>query len=153
MIMQIVSRIVFGIAAAILIVLALTIVVFGLAELIVTIRESWRDATDAALTAIGYVVIAIAVFDVSRYFLEEEVLQTRDARGFGDDGRGLGRFLTTIVIAVFIEGLVIVFQVSKRDITEILYPTALIITAVIILFGLVIYRFGLIKMRRNPNEQ
>jgi hypothetical protein len=37
---------------------------------------------------------------------------------------------------VFIEGLVLVFRVSRESVTEILYPTTLLITAILIVVGL-----------------
>ena len=50
------------------------------------------------------------------------------------------KFVSTIAIAVFIEGLVIVFQASKDDLPTMLYPTALLLTAILIVIGLGIYQ-------------
>ena len=66
------------------------------------------------LSAIGYVVIAMAVFDVAKYFIEEEVIRGREMRDAAEARRSLTKFVSTIAIAVFIEGLVIVFQASKE---------------------------------------
>jgi len=59
-------------------------------------------------------VIAIAVFDFAKYFIEEEVIRGREMRLMSEARRSLTKFISTISIAVFIEGLVLVFQVSKQ---------------------------------------
>ena len=41
---------------------------------------------------------------------------------------------------MFIEGLVTVFRVSKEDVEKMLYPTALLLTAILIVVGLGIYQ-------------
>lgn len=138
--METLSRVVFGIASATLMLLATALVAFGAIELIAALGKSWRDGGDALLTAIGYVVIAMAVFDVAKYFVEEEVIGKRTAPTAIEERRSLTKFISTIVIAVFIEGLVIVFQVSKRNVEEMLYPTALLATAILIVLGLGIYQ-------------
>jgi len=85
---------------------------------------------------IGYVVIAMAVFDVAKYFVEEEVIRKRVNPTVTEERPSLTKFISTIVIAVFIEGLVIVFQVSKQNVEKMLYPTALLATAILIVLGL-----------------
>ena len=57
-------------------------------------------------------------------------------RGAAETRRSLTKFISTISIAVFIEGLVLVFRVSKESISDILYPTALLLTAILIVIGL-----------------
>jgi hypothetical protein len=54
--------------------------------------------------------------------------------------RSLTKFVSTIAIAVFIEGLVIVFQASKESLPDMLYPTALLLTAIVIVIGLGVYQ-------------
>ena len=78
----------------------------------------------------------MAVFDVAKYFVEEEVIRGREMRTDAEARRSLTKFISTISIAVFIEGLVLVFRVSKESISDILYPTALLITAIVIVVGL-----------------
>src|SRR6185295_13414429 len=79
-------------------------------------------------------------FDVAKYFVEEEVIRGREMRSPAEARRSLTKFISTIAIAVFIEGVVIVFRVSKQDIESILYPTALLFTAIVIVVGLGVYQ-------------
>jgi hypothetical protein len=82
----------------------------------------------------------MAVFDVAKYFVEEEVIRGREMRNAGEARRSLTKFISTISIAVFIEALVLVFRVSRQNIGDLLYPTALMLTAIIIVVGLGIYQ-------------
>ena len=94
-----------------------------------------RPATDFS-GSIGYVVIAMAVFDVAKYFVEEEVIRGREMRLASEARRSLTKFISTISIAVFIEGLVLVFRQSGQDVGLILYPVAVLMTAILIILGL-----------------
>jgi hypothetical protein len=137
-IMGVLSRIAFASASVALMALSFALVIYGASEVI--LAPSWVAAGEALLIAIGYVVIAVAVFDVAKYFVEEEVIRGREMRTPGEARRSLTKFISTIAIAVFIEGVVIVFRVSKQDIELILYPTALLFTAIVIVVGLGVYQ-------------
>ena len=105
------------------------------------------------LSAIGYVVIAMAVFDVAKYFVEEEVNRGREMRAASEARLSLTKFVSTIAIAVFIEGLVIVFQASKQSLPEMVYPTALLLTAILIVIGLGIYQRLSADVEEKVGEQ
>jgi uncharacterized membrane-anchored protein len=130
------SRMVFAVASIVLMLMSCGLVVFGTWEVIAGLTSSWADGSTALLAAIGYVVIAMAVFDVAKYFIEEEVIRGRQMRTAAEARRSLTKFISTISIAVFIEGLVLVFRVSRESVAEVLYPTALLITGIVIVVGL-----------------
>ncbi len=138
--MDILSRTAFGIASTVLMLLALALVSYGLIDLIASLSKPWHEGADAVLRAIGYVVIAVAVFDVAKYFVEEEIIRNREMRLASEARRSLTKFISTIAIAVFIEGVVIVFQVSKQDVEKMLYPAALLVVAILIVLGLGVYQ-------------
>jgi len=92
------------------------------------------------LEPLGYVVIAMAVFDVARYFVEEEVIRGREMRLASEARRSLTKFISAISIAVFIEGLVLVFRQSEQDIQLLLYPAAILCTGLVILLALGLYQ-------------
>jgi hypothetical protein len=130
------SRLAFAGASIVLVLMSFGLVIFGGWEVIAGLTSSYADASMALLAAIGYVVIAMAVFDVAKYFLEEEVIRGREMRRAAEARRSLTKFISTISIAVFIEGLVLVFRVSRENITEILYPTTLLVAGILIVVGL-----------------
>jgi hypothetical protein len=136
---DVISRIIFGIAAGILMLLALLLI----ADVVVRTAStflSWQGVGFAALTGIGYVVVAVAVFDVAKYLFDEEVIRAREMRAASETRRSLTRFISTIAIAVFLEALVTVFRVSQEDVTKLLYPTLLLGTAILLVVGLGIYQ-------------
>jgi hypothetical protein len=138
--MEMLSRFAFGTASLVLMAMSLALVIYGTLEVIAGISTSWSQAGDALLAAIGYVVISLAVFDVAKYFIEEEVIRSREMRQMSEARRSLTKFISTIAIAVFIEGLVTVFRVSKDEVERMLYPTALLLTAILIVVGLGVYQ-------------
>jgi hypothetical protein len=139
-IMALLSRLAFASASLVLMVMSFALVVYGAVEVATVTWSSWRDAGSILLAAIGYVVIAMAVFDVAKYFIEEEVIRSRELRSAAEARRSLTKFISSIAIAVFIEGLVIVFQSSKDNLSDMIYPTAVLLTAVLIVVGLGIYQ-------------
>ncbi len=100
----------------------------------------WSDAGPGLLGAIGYVVIAMAVFDVAKYFVEEEVIRGREMRLASEARRSLTKFVSTIAIAVFIEALVMVFREGNEDVTRLLYPASILLLGVVIILGLGLYQ-------------
>lgn len=138
--MEWLSRFAFASASLVLMAMSIALVVYGAVEVAMVGIGSWKDAGGVLLSAIGYVVIAMAVFDVAKYFIEEEVIRGRELREAAEARRSLTKFVSTIAIAVFIEGLVIVFQASKDDLPTMLYPTALLLTATLIVVGLGVFQ-------------
>jgi archaellum biogenesis protein FlaJ (TadC family) len=138
--MEWLSRLAFASASLVLMAMSISLVVYGAVEVAMVGLSSWKDTGGVLLSAIGYVVIAMAVFDVAKYFIEEEVIRGRELREAAEVRRTLTKFVSTIAIAVFIEGLVIVFQASKEDLPTMIYPTALLLTATLIVVGLGVFQ-------------
>jgi hypothetical protein len=139
-IMEYVSRGVFGIASVVLMLIALALSVYSAGLILLALRSPWAEAGPGLLESIGYVVIAMAVFDVAKYFVEEEVIRGREMRLASEARRSLTKFVSTIAIAVFIEGLVLVFRQSGQDIAMILYPAAILLMGIVIILGLGLYQ-------------
>jgi hypothetical protein len=138
--LEMVSRVAFACASALLMVMSVALIAYGVVEVVAALGGSWQEAGNTLLRAIGYVVISMAVFDVAKYFVEEEVIRAREMRLASEARRSLTKFISTISIAVFIEGVVTVFQTSKEAVDQMLYPTALLITSILIVIGLGVYQ-------------
>ena len=139
-VMEVISRGVFGLASAVLMLIALALSIYSGGLIYVALRGPWSEAGTGLLESIGYVVIAVAVFDVAKYFVEEEVIRGREMRLPSEARRSLTKFVSTIAIAVFIEALVMVFRQGSQDVALILYPAAILVTAVLIILGLGVYQ-------------
>ena len=134
--MSYVTRAVFAFASLLLMALAVALVGFGLADAVKAFAAPDASGADAILDVLGYVIVAIAVFDVAKYLFEEEVQRDKEKRSAAEARRSLTKFLSTIVIAVFLEALVVVFKTAREDVALLIYPTALLVAAVIVLVGL-----------------
>jgi len=139
-VMEVISRGVFGLASAVLMLIALALSIYSGGLIYAALRGPWAEAGTGLLESIGYVVIAVAVFDVAKYFVEEEVIRGREMRLASEARRSLTKFVSTIAIAVFIEALVMVFRQGGQDVALILYPAAILVTGILIILGLGLYQ-------------
>lgn len=138
--MELIARIAFGLSGALLMLLSAALAAYGVYDFVVSASGSLAAGGEGLLRAIGYLVVAIAVFDVSKYLIEEEVVRGRELRAASEARRSLTKFVSTIAIAVFLEGLVTVFRVSKDQVSEMIYPTLLLVTGILIVLGLGVYQ-------------
>jgi hypothetical protein len=134
-----ISRAIFGIAAAILAFFAIVLAGSAVSDFVVA---AWnrQHVGMSALSGIGYVVVSIAVYDVAKYLIEEEVVRGRELRVASEARRSLTRFISTIAIAVFLEALVTIFRVAQENVTDLLYPTFLLVAAILLVLGLGVYQ-------------
>ena len=123
---------------------------FGLAALGVTLLgiacyrlglAALRDLNllHQTLECIGLVTIAIAVFEVGKFMVEEEVIRERQLRSVLEARQSLTKFLTIVIIVVSLEGLVLVFETKLEDVAELIYPTALLAVAALVVIAMGIF--------------
>ena len=108
-----------------------------------------------------YLTLALAVFDLGKTTLEEEVLLYKDILRHSSTRRTITRFIAAIIIAVSIEALLMIFKSAlKGDGDFIIQAVWIIIAAALLLLSLGVYVFLgskaeilLIKSRRvtQPN--
>jgi len=91
------------------------------------------------LDEVALIVFSIAVIDVSKYLIVEEVLKGHD-RSPKEARRAFTKFITIIVTALSLEALVITIESVKTDITKLIYPILLFLAATILLVGLGVYQ-------------
>lgn len=146
------SRAIFGLAAAVLALFALVLAGSAITDFVIA-AWSRQHVGASALSGIGYVVVSIAVFDVAKYLVEEEVVRGRELRVTSEARRSLTRFISTIAIAVFLEALVTIFRVTQEDVTKLLYPTFLMISAILLVLGLGVYQRLSVSVEREVGEE
>jgi hypothetical protein len=134
-----ISRGVFALTAGVLMLLALALALDAVTQFVLALWGR-RDIGLSALIGIGYVVVSIAVFDVAKYLIEEEVMRAREMRVASDARRSLTRFISTIAIAVFLEALVMVFRVSQDKISDLVFPTLLLFAGMALVLTLGLYQ-------------
>lgn len=152
---DILTRTAFGIASLALMLLACTLIYYAGVGVWESVRVPERDLGQTALEAVGYTVIAIAVFDVGKYLLEEEAIRGREMREAGEARRSLTKFVSTIIIAVLLEALVTVFEAGKENPQLMIYPTLLLVAGVLLIVGLGVYQrlsVGIEKRASDPTD-
>ena len=133
------GRIIYGSISISLGLISLTIMIVAIWDIWAAFSEKTKLLT-ALLDSIGLIVIAMAVFDVSKFLLEEEVFRIRDKGSLPDARERLTKFLVIIAVAVSLEALVFIFSTAKQDISKLIYPTFLLIAAVMMVISLGVYQ-------------
>lgn len=137
-------------ALASLFLLAISVAMIGAAGL-----DIWRSAgageplKAALLDGIGLIVVSLAVFDVAKYLMEEEVLRERELRSATEARQTLTKFLVIIIIALTLEGLVFVLGAAGTDLSLLVYPAALLAVSALLVVSLALY----VRLSSNAERQ
>ncbi|WP_208858096.1 general glycosylation pathway protein [Halomonas aestuarii] len=129
-------------------IISLAMIIYAIFDILTSFHDRALLAT-ALLDAIGLIVIGMAVFDVSKFLLEEEVLDVHANKTNVTRRATLVKFLTIIIIAIFLESLVNLFAAAKKDISLLIYPTLLIFVGVLFVIGLGVYQ----KLTQEEDNQ
>lgn len=107
-------------------------------------------------TIIVYLTLALAIFDLGKTTLEEEVLMHKDIFRHSSTRRTITRFIAAILIAVSIESLLLMFKSALSDSELLIQSVWMMMAAVGLLVGLGCYVYlgakaesVLLKMRRG----
>ena len=92
------------------------------------------------LDEVGLIVFSMAVIDVGKYLMLEEVLRKERAHKPEQSRKTLTKFAIIIASALSLEGLVLTIEVAKQDITNLLYPVSVLLTATFYIIGIGIYQ-------------
>lgn len=98
--------------------------------------------TDLHLKPFGVIIfltLALAVFDLGKTTLEEEVLMHKDIFRHSSTRRTITRFIAAILIAVSIEALLLMFKSALGDQASLVPAVWMMLAAVGLLIGLGIY--------------
>jgi len=119
--------------------IGLWIIFYALITAVIDVRQGTYEI-HALLDDVGLLVFSIAVLDVSKYLLIEEVMKPGEERHPEEIKNSLTKFVSIVITALFLKGLVLAIQVSKDDVTLLLYPVALLMTPVFLMIGLGVYQ-------------
>ena len=86
-----------------------------------------------------YLTLGLAIFDLGKTILEEEVLMHKDIFRHSSTRRTITRFIAAILIAVSIEALLMMFKSAMGDADHMSQAVLMMSTAVGLLIGLGIY--------------
>ena len=92
-------------------------------------------------SVIIFLTLALAVFDLGKTTLEEEVLMHKDIFRHSSTRRTITRFIAAILIAVSIEALLLMFKSALGDGEHLVQAVWMMLAAVGLLIGLGLYVF------------
>ena len=134
-----ISALVYVIVSIVLTAIALTLITYSVWKAWLAV-SSVNDAVYGLLDSIGLIVISLAVLDVSKYLMEEEVLRDRELRSPVEARRTLTKFMVIICIAVSLEAVVYISMAGKDQVQNLIYPAILLLSAVAVMVGLGAYQ-------------
>ncbi|MFA6902054.1 MAG: PDC sensor domain-containing protein [Gallionellaceae bacterium] len=103
------------------------------------IGSSKEDLHMKPFGVIIFLTLALAIFDLGKTILEEEVLMHKDIFRHSSTRRTITRFIAAILIAVSIEALLLMFKAALGVNGDLLSAVGMMLTAVGLLVGLGIY--------------
>ncbi|MCF6330106.1 MAG: PDC sensor domain-containing protein [Sulfurimonas sp.] len=93
--------------------------------------------------------LALAIFDLAKTLIEEEILGRHKEQNISGPHKTMVRFLGSIIIALSIEALMLVFKFAITDPAQLIYAMYIIGGVAMLLIGLAVY----IKFTKIENEQ
>lgn len=131
-------QVVYAIIGIMLVLVAGLLLFYGGKDMVDVIH----DHIDEPIKIFGTVILVtlgLAIFDLGKTILEEEVLLHKDIHHEGSTRRTISRFMSAIVIAVSIESLLLMFKSLLGDASHLNSAVLMLVAAVALLVGLGIY--------------
>ncbi len=110
---------------------------------------NFDTSENVLLDAVSSLVISVAILDVAKYVMEEEVMRSRELRRPHEAREAVTKFMVIIALVVSIEGIVLVFEVGNTRPELLLYPIMLLCVSVIIVVGLGVFQSLSLKSERD----
>ena len=135
------SRVLFVAVAAALFALAFSLVVSGAWQLLGGALGGEVGIYNL-MNGVGLLIVSLAIADVAKFVVEENVVRDREMRSPAEALRSLTKFMTIIIIALSLEGVVGIFEAGReKRFEQMLYPTMVMLAAVVALVGLGAFQF------------
>ena len=102
------------------------------------------------MNGVGLLIVSLAIADVAKFVVEENVVRDRELRAPAEALRSLTKFMTIIIIALSLEAVVGIFEAGReKNFDQLVYPTMVMLAAVVALVGLGAFQF---LSRRSQRE-
>jgi hypothetical protein len=107
-----------------------------------------RESAQAIIEAIGLLAAAVVALQIAQTIAEEEVIREAHVSAPTRVRRFLSRFFVVLLVALVIEGLVGTFKALHDDVTQLVYPAALLAAS-----GVLLAAWGLFVRLNVPAEE
>jgi hypothetical protein len=101
-------------------------------------EKGWR--LYKIMDEVALIVFAVAVADVAKYLLIEEVIYGKENKPLSERRKALANLILIISTAFSLEGLILTIQIAKTNLEKLVYPIMLLIVSSVLLISLGIYQ-------------
>jgi hypothetical protein len=133
------ATVVYAAAALAMVLISLGLISVSLAGVYSAVLNH-QKAEGVLLEAVSSLVISVAILDVAKYVMEEEVLRSRELRNPSEARQAVTKFMVIIALVVAIEGIVLVFEIGSSEPALLLYPILLLAISVVFVIGLGVFQ-------------
>jgi hypothetical protein len=135
------SRVLFVLVALALYGLSLSLVIAGVWQLVLG-AFGGQVGIYNLMNGVGQLIVSLAIVDVAKFVVEENVVRERELRSPAEARRSLTKFMTIIIIALSLEAVVGIFEAEReKNFEDLIYPSAVMAVAVFALVGLGGFQF------------
>ncbi|MEJ2499946.1 MAG: PDC sensor domain-containing protein [Campylobacterales bacterium] len=127
---------VYALGGFLLALVALFLIVYGAYTFAVVFFHPPDEVLHDIFKAIIAITLGLAIFDLSKTILENEVMYKNAGKQNEGQYTVLGKFLVSIIIALSIESLMVVFKITLGDYTGLGYGFLLILGVTLMIVGL-----------------
>jgi preprotein translocase subunit SecE len=92
------------------------------------------------LESVSLVVVSVAIIDVAKYILEEEVFGDRELREPAEAREAITKFIVVIALVIAIESIVFIFNLGHSEPQGLVFPSLLLLIFVGMIVGLGLYQ-------------
>jgi len=129
----------YGLFAFALIAIALLLFVSGIQSFFVFEISPSHFKIKDVFEATILMTLALAIFDLAKTLIEEEILGRHKEQNISGPHKTMVRFLGSIIIALSIEALMLVFKFAITDPAQLIYAMYIIGGVAMLLIGLAVY--------------
>lgn len=131
-----VKKSVYLLGSTILMAIALALIVYGGYKFVVTFLDADIEFFQGIFKSIIAVTLGIAIFDLAKQIIEHEVIFHSFTHDENHQYKVLGKFLISIIIALLIETLMVVFKIALSDYKDMLSAFYLLLGTTVMFVGL-----------------
>ena len=143
------ARVLFVVVALALFALAFTLVTAGAWQLLAG-AFGGEVGIYSLMNGVGLMIVSLAIADVAKFVVEENVVRERELRSPAEALRSLTKFMTIIIIALSLEAVVGIFEAGReKAFDQLVFPTLVMAAAIFALVGLGAFQF---LSRRSQRE-
>jgi hypothetical protein len=147
------KQIVYMMGAAVLVAISLALILYGGYKFISIFFGNNIDFFHDIFKAIISVTLGIAIFDLAKQIMEHEVLFHSFTHDEAREYKVLGKFLVSIIIALLIETLMVVFKIALEDYTDMVAAFYLLIGTTVMFVGLAYFYKTIIGSSKKEEEE